>query len=123
MPELNFREAIERVRQREGAAYAFCPFTDETTVRTEVGGAGANLYVIARSPDHELQLGEHPEVCIYYVGGRYGTTFLARETYWPGKVPREAQAASYRPLKEFDKAVLCNELQIIHRELQRWMEG
>jgi hypothetical protein len=123
MPELSFREAVERVMRQEGAAFAFCPYTDETTVRTHGEGAGANLFVIACRPAREPQPGGRPECCIYYVGGRYGTTSLARETYRLEEAPREAREASYFLLKEFDEAVLRNELGIIRRELLRRAES
>lgn len=118
MPLLGFRQAVERVRQRRGAAFAFCPFADETTDCTDVGRLGANLYVVAECPAHELSRGEHPDYCVYYVGGRYGTASLARETYRPHKVPREAQEVNYRPLKEFNETLLRNDLQSIHHELK-----
>lgn len=119
MPLLDFREAVERVRQQKGAAFAFCPFADETTDRTDADRAGANLYVIAQCPAHELPRGEQSDYYVYYVGGRYGTTSLARETYRPGKVPREARETNYRPLKEFNETLLRNDLQNIHRELEQ----
>jgi len=119
VPLLDFRQVVERVRQQRGAAFAFCPFADETTDRTDADHAGANLYVIAEYPAHELPRGEHPDYCVYYVGGRYGTTSLARETYRPHNVPREAQAANYRPLKEFNEALLRNDLQNSPHELKR----
>ena len=115
---LDFRQAVERVRQQRGAAFAFCPFADETTDCTDADRAGANLYVVAECPAHELLRREHPGYCVYYVGGRYGTTSLARETYRPHKVPREAQEANYRPLKEFNEALLRNDLRNTHHELK-----
>lgn len=115
---LDFRQAVERLGRHGGAAFALCPFADETTSRAEPGRAGANLYVITEAPADEPRR-ENPDYRVYYVGGRYGTTSLARETYRPFTVPLEAQQAKYRPLKEFSETLLHGDLKNIHQELTR----
>jgi hypothetical protein len=121
MPELGFQDAVERVARHGGAAFAFRPIADEKDARAPAPSAGGNLFVIARCPTREPHRGQ-PQICIYYVGGRYGTTSLARETYALEAAPREAREASYLPLKEFDESMLRNDLQSIHRELLRRAE-
>jgi len=122
MAQLTFQQAVERVTLEKRWAFAFCPFTDESTPRTNVHSAGANIFVLVHGPDHALRPNQRPEYRVHYVGGRYGTRGLAREEYSPRNVPLEAREANYRLLQRFDEAALYNELKIIHCELQRWAE-
>lgn len=123
MPQLTFQEAVERVRNEKGAAFAYCPFTHERATLADVDPLGANLYVVAHCSGHESRPNENPEYYVHYIGGRYRTTSLARERYWPENVPLEARKATYRFLRKFDEAVLRGDLQTIHRELQRSAES
>ena len=122
MAQLTFQQAVVRVTLEKRWAFALCPFTDESTPRTNVHPPGANIYVLVHGPDDVLRHNERPEYRVHYVGGRYGTLSLAREDYSPRNVPLEAQKANYRLLQRFDEAMLHDELQIIHRELQLWAE-
>jgi len=123
MPQLPFYEAVERVRNEKGAAFAYCPFTHERVTLADVDPLGANLYVLAHCSDHESRPNENPKYCVYYIGGRYRTSSLVRERYWTGSVPLEAREATYRFLRKFDEAMLRGDLQAIHRELQRSAES
>ena len=119
MPQLSFRQAVERVRkEKKGAAFAFCPIADERTLRRNPGSVGANLFVLAQCVGEEAQAKQNPEYCVHYVGGLYRTSSLVRQRYQPDQVPREAREASYRFLYGFDESVLNGELQTIHYELQ-----
>ena len=118
MPPLSFEQAVERLMQEKGAAFAFCPYTDEAAGRTNDQFAGANVFVIAYCREHDARPDAHPEYWLHYVGGRYGTVSLARERYRPEQVPLEAREATYRLLPELDEAALRGELQAMHRELQ-----
>ena len=118
MPQLSFRQAVERVRKEKGAAFAFCPIADEQTPRMNLGCVGANLFVLAHRAGEEAQAKQKPEYCVHYVGGLYRTSSLVRERFQPDQVPREAREASYRFLNSFDETLLNGELQTIHCELQ-----
>ncbi len=118
MPELSFRQAVERVRKEKGAAFAFCPIADERTPRKNVDSVGANLFVVAYCAGHEAQPEQNPEYYVRYIGGFYRTASLAREKYLPDEVPQEAREASYRFLYGFNETLLNGELRAIHHELE-----
>jgi len=118
MPQLSFRQAVERVRKEKGAAFAFLPIADERAPRKDPGSVGANLFVLTHCAGHEAQQQQNAEHCVYYVGGLYRTSSLVRERYRPDQVPLEAREASYRFLYGFDETVLNGELQAIHHELE-----
>ena len=118
MPPLNYQQAVERVRQEKGAAFAFCPYTDEAAGRTNDQFAGANIFVLAYCREHDARPDAQPEYWLHYVGGRYGTATPPRERFRPEQVPLEAKQATYRLLPALDEAVLRGELQAVHRELQ-----
>ena len=118
MLRLSFQQAVERVRKEKGAAFAFCPIADERPARKKLDSVGANLYVVASCAGHEAEPEQNPEYYVHYVGGRYRTSSLARETYRPDEVPLEAREASYRFVYGFDETMLNGELQAIHHELE-----
>ena len=123
MPQLSFQQAVERVRKEKGAAFAFCPIAGKRTSRKNSGAVGANLFVLAHCAGAEAQPQQNPEYCVYYVGGRYRTSSLVRESYRPDEVLLEAREATYRFLPGFDETVLSGELQAIHRQLERLAEA
>ena len=123
MPQLTFHEAVERVGNEKGAAFACCPFTHEQPNPAEGDLLGANIYVVAHCSGYESLPNEIPKYYVHYVGGRYRTSSLVRERYWPESVPREAREATYRFLRKFDEAMLRGDLQAIHCELQRSAES
>ena len=114
MPELSFDEAVRRVRSEKAAAFAFCPIPGSAHRRY----VGANLFVVAHRAG-----GAESDYCVHYVGGRFGTLSLARESYPPDAVPPSARQARYRLLSDFNEGVLGGDLQAIHRELQRRAEA
>ena len=118
MPPLNFAQAVERMMQEKGAAFAFCPYTDEAAGRTKDQFAGANIFVLTYCREHGARPDAYPEYWLHYVGGRYGTATPPRERFRPERVPLEAKQATYRLLPELDEAVLRGELQAVHRGLQ-----
>lgn len=120
--QLTFHEAVERVRNEKGAAFAYCPFTHERATPGDVDPLGANLYVLTYCSDHESRPDGNPECCVHYIGGWYWTSSPVRERYRPGNAPLEARKAIYRFLRKFDETMLHGDLQAIHRELQRSAE-
>ena len=115
---LSFAQAVERVMQKKGAAFAFCPYADEAAGRTNDPFAGASLYVLTYCREHAARPDAHPEYWLHYVGGRYGVATPPRERCRPEQVPREAQQATYRLLPELNETLLRGELQAVHRALQ-----
>jgi len=115
---LSFAQAIERVIREKGAAFAFCPYTDEAASRADDSFSGASLYVLTYCREHAARSEAHPECWLHYIGGRYGIATPPRERYRPEQAPREAKQATYRLLPELSEDLLRGELRAVHRVLQ-----
>ena len=115
---LSFPQAVQRVTQGKGAAFAFCPYTNEAAGRANGPFTGASIYVLIYCREHGSRASAHPEYWMHYIGGRYGNATPPRERYRPEQVPREAKQATYRLLPELNETLLRGELQAVHRVLQ-----